>query len=245
VRIPHSTPGTHDADVMLTVFLSGRGLYRNGSTRVVVERGMVGLVPPDDPGILMADLADPYTHTYCRFNGAYALRLAHHILVAQGQRFFHHEAYRTIAERVHRMGPVGSNRPIGEMGHREILLAEILVDLLGHEAIDLPTALTLESLMQYIQEHIAEPIRLDALAEYFNMSVHTLCRRVKALTSRTVVDLCEDEKIRWGKTLLECGELNVTQVAIRVGYADPLYFSRVFKKRTGVSPRHWMRSQQR
>jgi YesN/AraC family two-component response regulator len=46
-------------------------------------------------------------------------------------------------------------------------------------------------------------------------------------------------KIDWARILLETGTLNVTEVARRVGYADAFYFSRVFKKHAGTSPKNW------
>ena len=44
-------------------------------------------------------------------------------------------------------------------------------------------------------------------------------------------------RIEKAKTLLKNGDIQVSEVAAKVGYGDPLAFSKVFKARTGRSPR--------
>jgi len=79
------------------------------------------------------------------------------------------------------------------------------------------------------------------MANHFHLSKATLCRQTQKLCNRTVLDISESHKINGAKILLDSGSLNITQVARRVGYPDPFYFSRVFKKHTGLSPKHWLK----
>ena len=53
------------------------------------------------------------------------------------------------------------------------------------------------------------------------------------------MDLAEELKVEWAGTLLASAAANVSQAARRTGYADPFYFSRVFRRRTGLAPRQW------
>ncbi len=46
-------------------------------------------------------------------------------------------------------------------------------------------------------------------------------------------------RIEKAKTLLKNGDIQVSEVAAKVGYGDPLAFSKVFKARTGRSPREY------
>ena len=45
-------------------------------------------------------------------------------------------------------------------------------------------------------------------------------------------------RIEESKRLLAQGDLNVTEAAVRVGFASQSYFSKVFRRVTGMSPRH-------
>jgi len=46
-------------------------------------------------------------------------------------------------------------------------------------------------------------------------------------------------KMQWARTLLRTPDMSVADVAYRVGYEDPFYFSRAFKRVVGVSPARW------
>jgi AraC-like DNA-binding protein len=237
----HSTPGTRQADVMLTVFLAGEGRYWLGGASLKVEPGMVGLVPPSRPGILLADPDRPYDHYYCRFGGAYARRLAAEARAAHGGRFFRHERHGEVADLLRRMGVIHRAELPRRMGEAELLLAGALVLLAGAPAGGDPRALAAAGLEHYCREHVSEPFDLARVAEHFGVSKTSLCRAARRLAGRTVLDMAEGAKIEWARTLLASGAANVAETARRTGYADPFYFSRVFRKLTGMSPREWAR----
>jgi AraC family transcriptional regulator, arabinose operon regulatory protein len=236
----HSTPGTRQGDIMLTVFLAGQGLYRTSNVRQDIKPGMVGLVPPEEPGILMAAAGNPYTHYYCRFNGPYAGYLARRIIAAHGARFFEVANAEEIADRVRQMGPIFRTELPDQMGGPELLLARILVTLLCPESRPAAT-ISAPALEEYLRNHLAEPHDLGKMADYFQISRAGLCRVARRLCGRTVVQMSEKMKIDWAKILLDSTTLKVHEVGLRVGYPDPFHFSRVFKKHTGLSPKFWIR----
>ncbi len=235
----HSTPGSREGDTMLTVFLAGRGLYILDRRRSAVEPGTVGLVPDENPGIVLSDAADPYDHYYCRFAGDYALSLAAGIRASHGGRFFHHERAAEIADLVRRMGPIGRGNLPGQVRPAELLLAEALMILSQPPRPARTRALSAESLEQYLRDHISEPFELLRVAEHFAVSRTSLCRAARRLTGRTLLEVAEELKVEWAGTLLASGAANVSEAARRTGYADPFYFSRVFRRRTGLAPREW------
>jgi len=241
----HSTPGTKQGDVMLTVVLSGRGFYVLDGRRTIVQKGMIGLVCGAEPGILLADPGDPYDHYYCRFSGDHARLLAGEIVEREGRRFFVDDRCEQLAELLHRMGSSGRALLPERMGTRELLLAEALVLLSGREPAAAGPRLTTNSLRNHLLEHVSEPFELARVAGHFGISRAALCRAARRVTGRTVLDIAEELKVEWARTLLASGVSNVSETARRVGYADPFYFSRVFKKRTGRSPRAWMKRRER
>ena len=240
-RPHHSTPGTRRGDVMLTVFLAGRGSYYLGGRRREVGPGMVGLVGPARPGILLADPGEPYDHYYCRFGGGYALRLAAEIRAARGGRFFAHGRAAEVADLLRRMGALHRAELPLRMGEPELLLARALLVLAAEPEPPRGRALSAMALEHYLREHISEPFELGRVAEHFGVSRTSLCRAARGLTGRTVLEIAEGLKVEWAGTLLASGAASVAQAAERVGYPDPFYFSRVFRRRTGLAPREWAR----
>ena len=189
----------------------------------------------------MADLADPYTHYYCRFNGSYAQQLARQVLDLHTDCFFPCEFADQIGNCIGRMGPIAQTRPLSHMGPLELLLAEALI-LLAELAHPVHPTITVESIERYFQEYISEPHYLDTMAAFFCVSKSSLCRRIKQLTGRTALRISEHHKIEWAKTLLKLGSANVSEVSLRLGYQDPFYFSRVFKKHLGICPRDYQKA---
>ncbi len=226
---------------MLTVFLTGRGTYFNSSLDLTVSGNMAGLVPPEDEGVLMADPDEPYDHFYCRFNGGYALTLARTIIERRGRRFFPVDNAGELADCLRPMCGVRLTGPVGRFTLHEANLARVLALLLAEPGQAQAPRLDNDTLQRYLEEHIEEPFELEAMASFFHLTRTSLCRAVRAISGASAQSLQETLKIERSCRLIRHGNLTVSEVALRVGYNDPYYFSRVFKKHTGFSPRHWRR----
>jgi AraC-like DNA-binding protein len=206
-----------------------------------VDRGMVGLVPPEDRGILMADHENPYVHLYCRFSGSFASEMVSDVARNREQRFFYSPRFLEVAQILRRIGTVREQEQGHVFGRRELLLLEALLMLRAVGETGSAKRLTGESIREYLLEHLDEPTDLGAMARDFAVSKSTLCRRAKDDIGVSILSLHEMQKIEWASTLLRDTDLTIAHTAARVGYHDPFYFSRVFKKHTGVSPRSFRR----
>lgn len=246
----HSTLGTYNRDIMLTVMISGTGRYIRGGKTYRVEAGTVGLITPcEDPGILMADPGTPYDHYYCRFSGTEAHSIVQRILTAQWSLgalpvfpFFRHSALeavaevfaRTVGHQIH----MRTDQAVDRMSLLDARLAEMLI-LLDAQ----PSASTLrptsDSLQLYLHDHLADPVDLDVMAEHFSISKAHLCRVAKRELGRTIQSLWEQIKMDRARVLLAQSDLSIKEIARRVGYTDPFYFSNVFRRSTGKSPRNF------
>ena len=68
------------------------------------------------------------------------------------------------------------------------------------------------------------------------MSRSSLNRKMKSLVGLTPADFLREARIKRAQQLLSESGASVAAVAYRCGFADPKYFSRVFKQSVGVSP---------
>jgi AraC family transcriptional regulator, transcriptional activator of pobA len=85
----------------------------------------------------------------------------------------------------------------------------------------------------------AQPGGLWSVADYarhIGVTPGHLTEAVKAATGRPASALVREARIREAKRLLTGTALTVRQVATRVGFGDPAYFCRFFRRETGVSP---------
>ena len=89
----------------------------------------------------------------------------------------------------------------------------------------------------YLQEHYRQPYSLERLAEAFGYKTAYLLRLYRKATGSTPTQDVIRLRIEKAKRLLVGHpQLEIKQVAAAVGYEDPLYFSRLFKRETGLNP---------
>jgi len=89
---------------------------------------------------------------------------------------------------------------------------------------------------RYFNEHYNEEINIEAYAQTRNMSVSWFIRNFKQVTMKSPMQYILAVRINNAVSLLESTDYNVTEISAIVGYDNPLYFSRIFKKQKGLSP---------
>lgn len=86
---------------------------------------------------------------------------------------------------------------------------------------------------RYIRAHYAEQLSLDDVAREVNLSSFYFSRLYKRETGVNFSDKLAQVRIERAKELLNKEDLSVKEIAYLVGYQEPNYFSRIFKKLTG------------
>ena len=99
--------------------------------------------------------------------------------------------------------------------------------------------------LQYIRAHYAcETISQSHLAQLCGISEPYMRKLFHAAFSVSPSNYIRDLRLNYAKELLRSGEYSITSVAARSGFNSAAYFSREFKKATGVSPNQYIRRQQ-
>lgn len=94
-----------------------------------------------------------------------------------------------------------------------------------------------EQVVSYIEDHYSEKISLDQIAENMYLSPFYISRIFKGETGNTPIRHLINLRLEKAKELLESGyQGSIQEVAALVGYDDAYHFSKLFKKRYGISP---------
>lgn len=94
----------------------------------------------------------------------------------------------------------------------------------------------MEIAMQYFNDHYNTEINIEEYAASRGMSVSWFIRNFKLYTNTTPMQYIVFLRIANAQMLLETTNYNVTEIGNIVGYDNPLYFSRIFRKQKGISP---------
>ena len=95
---------------------------------------------------------------------------------------------------------------------------------------------------QFVANNLARELSLEDVAQHVCLSPSRLTHLFRNQLGVNIVRWREDQRIILAKHMLQSTTTPVSVIAGRVGYDDQLYFSRVFRKRVGVSPTEYRRS---
>ena len=88
----------------------------------------------------------------------------------------------------------------------------------------------------YMNANFSKNISLDDIAEYLNMSKFYISRIFRTETGMTPFEYLNDYRMRIALQLLREGRLYISEIAVKTGFSDRKYFSKVFKKFYGEPP---------
>jgi transcriptional regulator GlxA family with amidase domain len=93
----------------------------------------------------------------------------------------------------------------------------------------------------WLAKHFREPNAVTGVERAAAVAPRTLKRRFKAATGSTLIDHVQNLRVEEAKRRLETTDLPVDTISLEVGYEDPAFFRRLFKRRTGLKPSEYRR----
>lgn len=99
------------------------------------------------------------------------------------------------------------------------------------------TKVFVQNAVEYVKEHYADQdLSVEVICKKLNVSSAYFSTIFKKETGKTFVRFLTDYRMEQAVSLLMTGNDKTYMIAEKVGYAEPNYFSYVFKKQYGMSP---------
>lgn len=222
---------------------SGRGWCTIGSQSYQVESNQALLIPKDSPHSYGALEDVPWTIYWVHFSGSIADYLAHQLPANTNIFTVDRESAESafdLFDTCYRALEDGFSAP------QLIYCAQVLHHLLGviffrnQHFLSGPHPTRprrIEETLQYLKVSIGKALTLADMAQHAGLSVPHFSALFKQQMGYSPMDYFIHTKIQRACSLLDTTSLNVRAVGALVGYEDPYYFSRIFRKVMGVSPR--------
>lgn len=97
----------------------------------------------------------------------------------------------------------------------------------------------MQNVIELIHKNSPSKQSVGGYAKLYNMSTCWFIHCFKSYSGMTPQQYITDLRINKAKELLSDSSFNITEIASIVGYENPFYFSRIFKKNTSLSPREY------
>lgn len=99
------------------------------------------------------------------------------------------------------------------------------------------------NVVRYMYKHLEENLTLEEIVEEFELSKSYLNAIFQKYTQHAPMDFFINLKMKKACRLLRTTDLYIYEVAQKMGYVDQYYFSRIFKKVVGMSPKEYRNSE--
>ncbi|WP_062529728.1 helix-turn-helix domain-containing protein [Demequina rhizosphaerae] len=222
-------------ETIVIVCVAGRGTVRIGTETHAVSAGTCAIIPASAPHEYRASADDPWTIWWMHLRGTDVTDLVDPLPgLASPVRSLRglDRVAALFDELVSTMErPPSDVRLVAASGVAWNLLARLAVDTV------LPAEGTpLERAMRYLESRVEGSIQVTELAAMVGLSPSHLGALFREATGGGAAAYHASLRMARARSLLDTTPLTVAEVARAVGYADPLYFSRHFRRVHDVSP---------
>lgn len=218
--------------------ISGSGYCDAGGALHKVCAGETFLILPDYVMNYYPDKLDPWEYIWIDFSGE------------EAERFLHSSGFSvntpvckklpidvlSLFEKAHLEGKKRNNH-FAKMSALYAVLSAYLEYFPQESQLEKDLSLSMDDIVKYISAKIHLPtLSVESVAKKFNLDRATLYRNFKKSLKLSPSDYITGQRIYLAQKLLENPNVSVKAVACSVGYSDQMYFAKVFKKATGLSP---------
>ncbi|HAV12138.1 MAG TPA: hypothetical protein DCX06_01400 [Opitutae bacterium] len=224
---------------VLILVEAGSGWLKLQGRNYTLSRGNVLLIPPNCPHSYGSTSNDPWRIYWIHFNGNGATELLNWAPFSKKSPIIPCPAMESL--RRHFRSVIATL----ERGYADdslLELSRILVNILTllhartHGSIQNKQLGRIEKTMDYMRETLQQPEALTKYAQHAGLSVSRFSEIFREHCGVSPMTYLTELRIQKACRLLDESDMQVAEIAHRLGYEDTLYFSRLFRKHTGMPP---------
>ncbi len=240
---PNRNPHRQVTDYILHYVTSGKGTFNGRS----VTAGQGFLAIPGVPHQMISDSCDPWHFKWICFRGSTARWLLKSVGLDEENRFFEF----SFGDRLEALFDDVIYGDHGDCDLNTYMQGVFYIILSYHKKQyrDRPSRKDTGNdyaaqAIRYIDEHYREPLSVDAVAAALHISRKYLCTVMERNIGISTKEYLLCRRVDAASELLLHTDLAVAEIAERVGYADYTQFSRLFRRKKGISPLQFRKKNQ-
>lgn len=237
----HFWSGVRD-HFLIHYVLSGKGIFTFDGSTYQLSGGQGFLICPNILSFYQADLDEPWEYCWVGFHGRQAEKYLKALNLEASNPIFTCSSESSPEKPIFQMIEA-QNRPVGRdfilTGYLYHFFAE-LANTIGYSASSDESQnikqLYVQKALDYIQKNYSRKITIEQIADFIGIDRKYMSSLFKKFLRTSPQEFLIKFRMDKACVLLTQNMLSIQDIAHSVGYDDPLLFSKMFKKRKGLSP---------
>ena len=235
-------------DNILFSCVQGKGYYTLDGHTFTLNPNQYVIVPATDkPLVYWSDTEDPWSIYWVHFtsDALQAFNRAYHIVPEQGPQYIPHnekgiriweEMYENLSRGYSPENLMNTNLCLYH------LIATFVFSQQQNQNSSSPEKAIIRETIDYMKNNLDKTIRIEDFADLNKYSVSHFSKLFRLTTGMSPIEYFIHLKMQKACQLLYTEDSRVKQIAALLGYDDPYYFSRLFKKYMNTSPETYRKS---
>ena len=235
-------------DNILFYCVQGKGYYTLDGHTFTLNPNQYVIVPATDkPLVYWCDTEDPWSIYWVHFtsDALQAFNRAYHIVPEQGPQYIPHnekgiriweEMYENLSRGYSPENLMNTNLCLYH------LIATFVFSQQQNQNSSSPEKAIIRETIDYMKNNLDKTIRIEDFADLNKYSVSHFSKLFRLTTGMSPIEYFIHLKMQKACQLLYTEDSRVKQIAALLGYDDPYYFSRLFKKYMNTSPETYRKS---
>ncbi len=241
----HFSIGPRMTDSATMIFVAnGQGYVEFGNSRepIPLTKGDMVTIFPKMRYHYYTNPEDPWEIIWVSFKGTHAVSYIQDIGITPSncviRSVLSHSVHRTLMIIINTLGDPDDGPRLAATGSLYMLFAYLRehIDKTQRISENLRQDVAVMKATHFIEENYQLDLDVEMLCHHVNYSRSYLSRLFKAETGMTIPEYISTIRVARAKHLLTESQIPMREVAASVGINDPFYFSKIFKKHTGISP---------
>lgn len=145
------------------------------------------------------------------------------------------EVYQMTEEALH---SIVAAKDLTELSYTLLEILDMFIERAFCEQ-KVPDSPSLQKAVSYVNEHYFEPINLEDIAGYVGLNPTYFSAMFKKQMQVSFSEYLTERRITQAKVLLKNSNMPIVEISIAVGFENQSYFSKVFKKHLGMTPKQF------
>lgn len=240
----HSYGPTERKEYLIHYILSGKGTYTTQNATYHLGQHEAFLICPDETTFYVADEDEPWTYLWVGFSGSKAKTYLSYANLDAMNRIIHFPDSQLLLEQVQNMlnaRELTHSNELKREGYLFLFLSLIIQQQYNahpnHQLLDYPYQIYVNYAIEYIENNYHKNIKIQDLAQYIGISRTYLTSSFKKALNMSPQSYLLNYRLDKACILLKNTSLTISEISHKVGYEDPLAFSKLFKHHKGMSPK--------